>query len=1046
MRQTVINYMLILLVLLTMSCQVTEQPSDRTKLDTLDYSYFVDPPNEFRSHPFYSINDSLTEEEITRQIREFKDAGFGGFYLHSRSGLITEFLGEDWWKVMQAAVDAANEVGLRCMFYDEDKWPSGYAGGIIPRMSKDYRAKCLAKLDKSTKLPVGAEIIASDSLYNYILYTAQFGYDIFNGTCYVDLFNPEAVQAFIDVSYKPYIEKYGSQITSYTPAIFSDEPHVHARYFDKNTPNHGTLSYSPWLEKKFEELYGYSLRDSLPQLFEEKGKWREVRMQYYRAKALLFEESYTRQLSDFCGANGFDYTGHYLAEDVLQKVRDRAANTMLHYRTMQQPGMDMLGLSIDNKIITARNLSSVANQFGKQKRLSELFGISGQNMNFEDRKWLAGWHSILGVNHFCPHLTLYSMKGHRKRDYPPTFSYQQPYWKYNKKIEDYLGRIAYAGSVGKYQPQLLVISPLESEFIRGENDEIFTPGMLEVLEMLQANHYDYDVGDEQIMSDTAFVNGNKLVIGEMSYGHILLPDMISIRQSTLDLIHKLQANGGMVFNTGRFPEYIDGKQDGGQLEDLKNTVINLPDDKAGEVLKQNLEPQVSVSGKGAEKIWIQTRAVKNGTLIQVANTSHTQSISFQLSSDILTKNVVLWDPSKIKCYALKADENNVYNLELAASSNFWITAGSLSEEARISGNYQLPVSAKEVLTLKNSWEGKRLSPNAITLDFARYSTDGKTFSQAEPVIGIFNRLADQNYSGSLVLDYTFDVVNVPKNCNLVLEQPDVFWSMNINGQFIEFTDQGFFIDRTFRKTNISKWIKQGINIIQFTLEFNAPNPLSADPKSRYGTEIESIYLTGDFAVMGKNAGTKYDTQRNETKNFVERPVYAYSSYLMTKEKTSFEGELTESGYPFYAGAFELSQTFDLGTIDPEKEYCLEMPNCEAIATVVKINDQTVDTLVWSPYKTDITKYLTKGENKVSLVVVNSLRNLLGPHHHKGGELTRVGPNSFTGAGGFPDGRGNKNWYDLRKSGADIPIWTDKYYHIPFGLLEPAKIISTTKNE
>ncbi len=144
MRQTVINYMLILLVLLTMSCQVTEQPSDRTKLDTLDYSYFVDPPNEFRSHPFYSINDSLTEEEIIRQIREFKDAGFGGFYLHSRSGLITEFLGEDWWKVMQAAVDAANEVGLRCMFYDEDKWPSGYAGGIIPRMSEDYRAKCLA--------------------------------------------------------------------------------------------------------------------------------------------------------------------------------------------------------------------------------------------------------------------------------------------------------------------------------------------------------------------------------------------------------------------------------------------------------------------------------------------------------------------------------------------------------------------------------------------------------------------------------------------------------------------------------------------------------------------------------------------------------------------------------------------------------------------------------------------------------------------------------------------------------------------------------------
>ena len=460
----------------------------------------------------------------------FKEARFGGFYLHSRLGLITVYLGKEWWTIMDAAVDAANETGLHAMFYDEDKWPSGYAGGILPRMSEEYRAKCLARLDKTTPLPNGSKLIKQDSLYNYIIYTAQFGYDIFNGTCYVDLFNPEMVRQFIDVSYKPYVERYKPETPDYRFAIFSDEPHIHARYFDRKTPNKGVLSYSVWLEKKFKDLYGYDLRDKLDLLFEEHDNWREVRMQYYRAKALQFEESYTKQISEFCDKNDINYTGHYLGEDVLEKVRDRIANSMLHYRDMQQPGIDHLGLTLDNGIMTAKNMSSVANQYGKQRRISEMYGISGQNMNFEDRMWLGGWHAILGVNHFCPHLTLYSMKGARKRDYPPTFSYQQPYWPYNKKIEDFLARISYATVIGKYDPQILVISPLESEYIKGANDGEFTSGINAVLDILQANHYDYDIGDEQILADTAVIIKNKLQIGAMNYRHVILPDMISIRE------------------------------------------------------------------------------------------------------------------------------------------------------------------------------------------------------------------------------------------------------------------------------------------------------------------------------------------------------------------------------------------------------------------------------------------------------------------------------------------------------------------------------------
>lgn len=34
----------------------------------------------------------------------------------------------------------------------------------------------------------------------------------------------------------------------------------------------------------------------------------------------------------------------------------------------------------------------------EKRRMSELFGVSGQNMSFEDQKWIANWHAVLGIN------------------------------------------------------------------------------------------------------------------------------------------------------------------------------------------------------------------------------------------------------------------------------------------------------------------------------------------------------------------------------------------------------------------------------------------------------------------------------------------------------------------------------------------------------------------------------------------------------------------------------------------------------------------------
>ncbi|MCW3785946.1 glycosyl hydrolase [Plebeiibacterium sediminum] len=1006
-----------------------------------DYQEFVNPSVKYRSFPFYSINDNLEPEEIKRQVRDFKNAGFGGFYLHSRVGLLTEFLSDDWWENIEAAIDAANEVGIEACFYDEDKWPSGYAGGIIPRMGEEYRAKGLVRLALDTKVPEGCVTLKEDDQYRYIMYTAQMGNPKFNGTSWVDLLNPETVKNFIDVSYKPYIEKFTEKTSHYTVNFFADEPHICARYFDTNTPNLGILTYSPFVREKFKTLYGYDIIDKINLLFEEKENWREVRLQYWRTVAQQFDESFTKQIASYCAENGIKFTGHFLGEESLKKIRNRIGNAMLHYRDMQQPGMDHLGLSISKSIITAKSVSSVANQYGTPRRLTEVFGISGQNMNFEDRKWLTGWQTILGINHICPHLTLYSLKGERKRDYPPTFSYHQPYWKHNKLIEDYIARVSYATTVGEYHPQILMIHPLETAYAKGDHDKDYTSHLNTIFENLQSAHFDYDLGDEQIMADTAIIKGHEINIGSMNYAHVILPDMITIRKSTLELLLNLANKGGKIVNIGRFPEFVDGNPNDTDLKKLRNFSVDIKPEEITTKLASVIKPNVTITGEQSGKIWEQLRKTKDGYVLQLANMSHTDAIQFNLKSDFLKNNPVLWNPSTIKCFSLKTNKDGSFTLELAASSNIWITTDKLSKTAKIEGAYKLPSQNTSLVELNKKWDGKRLDPNAITLDFARYSTDnGETFSKPEPVIGIYKRLSENDYKGNLILDYPVQIRQIPKTCQLVVEDPSIFKSIEINNDQVLFNaSKNYYLDHKFSTSSVSAYLKEGKNSIRFNLEFLPEEPESQSQLARLGTEIESIYLTGDFAVQGSTPSISMDTQRNNTGDFQLRPVHGYESFTITQEKTHFTGNLTLEGYPFYAGSFELSQDFELKSLDPDKKYYINLPNCESIVTQIEINDQLVGNLTWSPFKADITKLIKQGTNQVKITLTNSLRNLLGPHHQQRGELTRVGPFSFTGSGGFPDPRGESNWYDLRKTNEPMKLWTDTYYFIPFGFLEPVTI-------
>ena len=137
----------------------------------------------------------------------------------------------------------------------------------------------------------------------------------------------------------------------------------------------------------------------------------------------------------------------------------RGGAIMPHYRYQHVPGIDML-TEQNHEVLTIKQCSSVASQLGRKRVLSELYGCTSWEFTFEGQKWVGDWQYVLGVNLRCQHLALYTLRGCRKRDYPPAFNYNTTWWPYNGVVEDYFARVGRILTEGEAVRDVLMIHPI----------------------------------------------------------------------------------------------------------------------------------------------------------------------------------------------------------------------------------------------------------------------------------------------------------------------------------------------------------------------------------------------------------------------------------------------------------------------------------------------------------------------------------------------------------------------------------------------------------
>ena len=122
----------------------------KSKEESLTRELFQNPTNEYRGAPFWAWNQALSPEVLVRHIDYFKEMGIGGFHMHCRTGLDTPYMGEEYKEWVRACVEKAKAEGMYAYLNDEDRWPSGAAGGKETKDEK-YRSRKLVITPKSNK-------------------------------------------------------------------------------------------------------------------------------------------------------------------------------------------------------------------------------------------------------------------------------------------------------------------------------------------------------------------------------------------------------------------------------------------------------------------------------------------------------------------------------------------------------------------------------------------------------------------------------------------------------------------------------------------------------------------------------------------------------------------------------------------------------------------------------------------------------------------------------------------------------------------------------
>lgn len=919
---------------------------------------------EYRSIPFWSWNDELEPDELRNQIRWMKKQGFGGYFMHARGGLKTEYLGEKWFECINACLDEGEKQGLQSWAYDENGWPSGFVGGKLlsdPENRDRYLTVSFGKFDKDALVSYDA---TGEELKRVSDGDKDDGYlnvyeHISESTA--DVLNPDVVDKFLAETHEKYKKITGEKFGKLLKGFFTDEP----QYFRWNTP------YTKMVAEYFGKEYGEDVLDGIGLLFVEKKGYRAFRYKYWKAMQTLFYTNFSRKVYDWCDENGVKLTGHFVQENDLKWQLLCCGGIMPDYMYEHIPGMDHLGRNIDTPV-APKQVSSVAAQLGKKKVLTETFALCGWDVTPKELKRIAEWQYVNGINLMCQHLLPYSEHGQRKRDYPAHFSWANPWVERDfKTFNDYFARLGYLLGESKELINVGYFSPVRSVYFDYKRtdfdaklpvDESYCVNAVK----LSAMNVHYHILDETVMSVHAYVKGKTLVVGNCVYEYVIFPKTVTMDKFTAELLEEYYANGGkMLFLDGE-PTYLESEKHDYSF-------------KSNITLEEIVSAQEIVVDDYNTEIQTAFREFDGKKFVYAVNLSEKKAYTLGFNGNFKSFERLDLETGEIKTVSAKL------TLKPCESAVLFLSDAVPEKEAR-----------KKTVGLSAPYKVIAASDNYMLLDKPRFSLDGVNYGKKTRYMGVFDSLLRMRYKGDVYLKYEFEARSVPSRISFLSEDMHNI-RCTVNGEEVSFDGVSDF-DKKIYRADIKGKVKKGLNEIILKINFYESDHvyyvlfgenLTESLKNclAYDSTIEACYLQGDFGVYSDGGFKDGKTDG----------VYLADDFYIDERKTEIT-DTVKDGYPFFAGNMTLGASFVSDGAPTE----LKLKGRYATA-YLKVNGKDVVKSYFDD-TADVTAQAVKGENDVEVTLFSGNRNLLGPHHFlQAEEPLGVGPHTYELPGSWKDG-------------------------------------------
>jgi len=994
---------------------------------------FANPPAEFRPAPFWFWNARLERDEIERQIREMHAKGVGGFFIHGRFGLETDYLSSEWMGLVEHAVKIANELGMHAWLYDENPFPSGVGGGLIMR-NRDYWCKFLdlirrtvdgeesvelaipeGKLISAVAVDLESRSISTDlmphvsdgrlswqspagkwEIMAFVERAAECPGFIYGSE--PDYFEPGMVHEWFEITHEAYARRLGEYFGAGIEGIFTDEPKIQCIYHMHDDPF--TTAWFHGLPELFRARSGYDLIPNLPALFTDFGPDPgKVRRDFWR----LVGEEYVRRLfrpyHDWCERHNLKLTGHLFLEEGLYANTMYQGDFMEDMRWFDMPGTDHLGLTAESEYgirVIPRSLTRIHGQkivsscshiYARKRTLSETFGCAGWELSMAHMKWIVDWQLTLGINFLCPHAFYYSLAGVRKTDAPPSQFYQATFWKHYRTFADYVGRLSLVLSQGKHRAQAALLYPIESfhsEWAVGTQGPLDT-FIAESYDFYCANlvkqHFDYDIVSEKAIQGAGVSTGRMKIAGE-EYELLILPPVTAIALATMKKIEEFVRAGGKVLATGLLPA-ADAAPDGAgspASEEIIGLVHEIFDREPTILREEFLSayneekgPTLGLTSDGRAGFIACNRAHLIGKVLR-------EAVESLIQPDI-----------RVTCGGRECEAINALH-RTTEFGEVYFFANTTGEPLDV----EISLKAKG---FPEQWDAETGAFRRIT-DFKvrgrrtilpwRFDSCGSMLlvlssqeSEAEPVpqpakpglpkIELSNtwRFRTESPNVLVLRDWKLEI-DGSGDCSAYRHETTV------NARFAP--ERAFLVLDDLRPGRHTQGSRIEVEVNGEPVD--APQPMlwmvdvnfpMMDISGRLREGENSIVLR---IVHGGWSGPP---------KLMAAPQYLFGDFSLQQEGASFAlvpprteltaGSWADQGYPFYSGTGIYSQTVRVPEEYAGRRLMLEVEN-PADMIEVWVNGHHAGARPWPPYAVDVSQHIRPGENEIEIRVTNSLANML----------------------------------------------------------------------